>query len=273
LGGIVLKISLIIASFCRPTLLDLGLWSLSAQKISYDLEVIVCNDGIEDSTQEVCKKYKNKLNIRYIFTRPQQLQKPKSRVAGFALNIGVKQSTGDIIILSCAEIFHLNSTINQIVEPLIYNKKLLTSPSIIHFDDTGEGVDYLSKNLTLNLPMDLLIKLQENTECKNATKMPFFMGMYKEEYINIGGYDEDFIGYAGDDNDLIFRLLYNDKNKEGLKYYFTQSQIIHLYHGNRCDSKMHQENPDWVYNYNLFINKREKKIIIRNQNKEWGVLC
>lgn len=271
--GKVMKISLIIASYLRPHLLDLGLWSLSQQKINYDLEIIICNDGIEDATQSVCEKYKTELNIKYIFTGQRNVQEKKHRVAGFALNIGVKQSIGDIIILSCAEIFHLNSTINQIIDPLLINKKLLTTPAVMYFDDTGEGVNYLSKKLTLILPMELLIKLQQNTECKNATKMPFFMGMHKEEFINIGGYDEDFIGYAGDDNDLIFRLLYNDRKKQGLKYYFTQSQIIHLYHGERCDSKMHQENPDWLYNFNLFENKRERKIIIRNQNKEWGIIC
>ena len=267
-----MNVSLVMTAYCRPELLNLGLWSLSQQQISHDLEIIVCNDGIEDSTQDVCKKYSDKLNIKYIFTGRRNAKVMKFRIPGFALNIGVKQSKGDIIILSCAEIFHLNNSIDLLVAPLIYNKKLLTSSAAMFFDDTGEGVDYLSKNLTRTLPMELLIRLQQNGECTRAIEMPFFMGMYKEEYMNIGGYDEDFLGYAGDDNDLIFRLRYNGANKQGLKYYFTQSQIIHLYHGSRCDSKMHPENPAWAYNYNLFITKREQKIIIRNQNREWGKL-
>jgi predicted glycosyltransferase involved in capsule biosynthesis len=94
------------------------------------------------------------------------------------------------------------------------------------------------------------------------------MGMYKSEYMSIGGYDEDFTGYGADDNDLIFRLMYS-----GLKYYFTNSKIIHLYHGERCDSKMHPENSSWAYNYNLFTTRKKEKRIIRNQNKEWGIIC
>lgn len=263
-----MKTSLIIASYCRPELLDLGLWSLSQQKIDHDFEIIVCNDGENDATEAVCNKYNETMDIRYIFTGQRNIIEKKHRVAGFALNIGVKQCSGDIIILSCAEIFHLNDTINQIIDPLLYSKKLLTTPAVMYFDDEGSGVKYLSSNLTRKLPIELEIDLRKNSQYIYATQMPFLMGMYKKEYWNIGGYDEDFIGYAADDNDLLFRLLFT-----GLKYHYIQGQIIHLYHGVRCDSKVHPENPEWTYNYNLFKTRKEQKIIIRNQNREWGVIC
>ena len=63
-----MKVSIIMASFKRPKLLDLGLWSLAQQQIKYTLETVIINDGIEDETENICNKYKNILNTKYIFT-------------------------------------------------------------------------------------------------------------------------------------------------------------------------------------------------------------
>jgi GT2 family glycosyltransferase len=89
------------------------------------------------------------------------------------------------------------------------------------------------------------------------------MGMWKDEYISIGGYDEDFTGYAADDNDFTDRML-----KNGCSYYYVDAVSVHLYHGLTCDAQPHEENPAWVYNQKLY-NER-KNIIVRNQGREWG---
>lgn len=258
-------VSLIMSSFKRALLLDFGLWSIANQSINYDLEIIICNDGIHDNTESICKKYSKNLNIKYIFTGQRNINGLKSRIPGFALNIGVKQSQGEIIILSCPEIFHLNNSINLLITPLLNNNKLLSIPREIYFDDNGNTLNYLIKNKTINLPKNLLDEINKNPECKQAVQMPFFLGLYKEEFIKIGGYDEDFIGYAGDDNDLMNRL-----KKSGLTYHKTDSKIIHLYHGQRCDSQTHWDNLEWVYNYKLFLER--KNILIRNKDRKWGEL-
>jgi len=259
--------SLIIGSFMRPDLLKLGLWSITQQHIKRDLEIIVLNDGLEDDTEKICNVYKNILNLRYIFTGQRNTkEKMVHRDSGFAMNIGVKQAKGDIIILAGAEMYHLNNTINLIINPLIDNKKILSVPEIIYFDDTGNTVNYLSINPTINLPEDLLNEIKQSRENRRASLMPFFMGMYKKHFINIGGYDEDFVGSAGDDNDFVNRLLL-----KGLTYNTTNAEMIHLYHGKRCDSRQHWNNPKWVYNYNLSLVRKDK--IIRNENREWGKIC
>ena len=265
-----MKVSLILASFFKANLLNLGLWSLSKQKIHYDLEIIILNDGIEDNTEQVCNDYKDKLNIHYFFTGQRNAFNKiiTPRIPGFAQNIGVKQSSGDIIILSSPENFHLNNSVDLIINPLLENKELLTTPAIMYFDDCGKTLNYLFKNLTLNLPQKLLNKMQENPECHQAVKMPFFMGMWKEKFMEIGGYDEDLVGYACDDNDLISRLLCTTETRKGMKYYYTNSQIIHLFHGRRRDSSFHYQIPEWKYNYDLF--QARKGQVIRNQNREWG---
>jgi len=259
-----MKISLVMGSWKRPHLLDLGLWSLTQQKINHELEIIVCNDYLPDGTKEICDKYKE-LNIKYIFTGQRNLDGVKWRSAGYALNIGVKQATGDILMLTCPEIVHLNETINLIAEPLKNNKNIMSIGNAVFFDDTGNTIKHLQTIKSTVLPKELLAEIQQDTECKMAVQMPYLMGIVRQEYLDIRGYDEDFSGYAGEDSDFVDRL-----KTKGLTYFRTDAKIVHLYHGKRCDSKVHLDNPQWLKNWELYQSR--KGIIIRNEDREWGVL-
>jgi glycosyltransferase involved in cell wall biosynthesis len=257
-----MRVSIIIATFKRANLLDLGLWSLSRQNSDKDIEIVVVNDGIEDDTAKVCDSYRSIFNIKYIFSGQRNKDIIKSRIPGFALNIGVKQSSGDIIILTCPEIFHLSNSVDLIANELISNDNILATPNVIYFDDDGETTNKLLLDRTIKVDVK---KVNRNRECTQATQMPYFMGMYKKAFMDINGYDEDFIGYAGDDSDLIGRLRSN-----GLKHQKTFAEVIHLFHGATNDGRHHYNNPDWVYNYNLFMDRKGR--VVRNENREWGVL-
>ena len=262
-----MKVSIILPCFKRLTYLNYTLWSLSQQKISYNLETIVLNDYLSNSgAKEICNKYKNKLNIRYIFTGQRHENNDIiKRDQGFVLNIGVKQSTGDIIILAHNGLFHLNNTINLIVNPLIKNKKIMTIPKSIFFD-SKEIEEYLSKNLTVTIPKKFFSIPNSPFWGKKelSPKLPYWMGMYKEEFVKIGGHDEDFIGICGLDDDLVARLLLNK-----LKYYRCNTDIVHLYHPKYLSpTATRWVNPKWTYN--TFLRLGRKSQIVRNINKEWG---
>jgi len=262
-----MKVSLIIPCFKRPNLLRLGLWSIAQQDISYPFEVIVLNDGIEDDTKKVCEEYKDKLDIKYIFTGQRNLKTLKIRCPAFAYNIGIKQAKGDIIILSSPEIFHLNNNIDLIVKSIIQNPKLLSSPENVYIDTIGKAKDYLLKIQTSTLSKDIISSLESNTKrCRYARKIPCFMGIMKKELINIGAYDEDFTGYAGEDDDLIWRLRLN-----GLNFNFCNGgKIIHLYHDKCINKQDLNSNKDYLYNLKLLRERRGT--IKRNVGKDWGKL-
>lgn len=253
--------------FKRMDYLIYNLWSLAHQKISYNLETIILNDYLSDSkAKEICNKYKDKLNIKYIFTgQRNEKRKIIERDQGFVLNIGVKQSTGDIIILTGNGLFHLNDTIDLVVNPLIHVKKILSTEKYIFFDN-GKITKYLSKEITKKLPENLfsIPKSVYWGIIKSAYTLPFFMAMYKKEFVDIGGHDEDFTGLAGLDDDLINRLLLN-----GLKYHYCEAKIIHLYHPKSIlPTENRWENPRWVYNTFLRFTRKDK--IVRNEDREWG---
>ena len=67
------------------------------------------------------------------------------RTPGFAINIGVKQSQGDITLICCAEMFHINNTIKLITD--VYTStnsdKILAIPKAK--DDNGRFLQHLKE--------------------------------------------------------------------------------------------------------------------------------
>ena len=253
------KVSIIITTFQRVHLLRWGLYSLSQQTMPFEFETIVVNDGLQDETEEICNEFKEKLNLKYIFTGQRNLNGDSVwRVPGFAMNIGVKQSSGDILVMCCAEMLHVNHTIARLTKPILDNPKLLGIP-VGKDDRDGALLECITKNngtfdvATYNNCVDLY------------TKMPFLMALHRSQFIEIGGYDEDLVGIAYDDRDLIDRLLGN-----GCHYCPTDAATAHLYHP-RAKGYYKGEGPlEWDYNKNLFFSRIGK--IVRNEGKEWGKL-
>ena len=253
------KVSIVITTYQRVHLLRWGLYSLSLQTMPFEFETIVVNDGLQDETEEICNEFKEKLNLKYIFTGQRNLNGDSVwRVPGFAMNIGVKQSSGNILVMCCAEMFHVNHTIARLTKPILDNPKLLGIP-VGKDDRDGALLECITKNngtfdvATYNNCVDLY------------TKMPFLMALHRSQFIEIGGYDEDLVGIAYDDRDLIDRLLGN-----GCKYCPTDAATAHLYHPRAKGYYEGEGPPEWDYNKNLFFSRIGK--IVRNEGKEWGKL-
>jgi len=251
--------SIIIPSFKRAHLLKWGLHSLSQQKCSYSFEIIVLNDGIPDETEKICELYKNKLNIKYVFTGQRNLKHIFWRCPGYAINIGVKRAKGKYIILTCPEIFHMdNRAIQKVIKNLINQKKKLVK-TFGKDDRKGLFLEYIE-----NTKGEIIDKSKVNSLKGLQTHLPFFLGMNKKDYLTIGGYDEDFIGWAYDDTDFIARL-----RRYGCTYTKINSTIIHLYHPrHRIGLKSIMQL--YHHNKNLYEKKDKEGIIYSNVGKIWG---
>lgn len=251
-------ISIIIPSFKRSNLLKWNLISLAKQQIPFDHEVIVLNDGIKDETSTLCWQYRESLNLHYIFTGHRNDNGLIWRIPGYAINIGVKRSIGDVILLCCAEMFHINDSIKAIVD--VYTQpnsdKIISIPHAK--DDNGSFLRLIEKSNGSYTLDDYY-----NQPNLDNVKFPFFMAFKKKEFVDIGGYDEDFIGTDFDDSDFVRRLLQN-----GCDYKVSDAQVIHLWHARlpmSADRKVR-------YDYNKRLFDERAGIIIRNEEREWGVL-
>ena len=254
-----MKVSIIVPAFKRANLLKWGLLSLSRQTIPFDFETIVLNDGIPDETEELCSKYKDKLNIKYIFTGQRNMSGNFVwRIPGFAINIGVKQSEGDVIVLCCAEMFHVNDTISRITE--VFNSSDINKTIVIPLakDDNSRFLNRLIVYYG-EYSMDDY-NAQPNLD---NVRFPFFMAMKKKDYMDIGGYDEDFTGTDFDDADLVHRLVQN-----GCQYLETEARVVHLWHERLPMSPERRVR----YEYNMRLYKEREDVIVRNVGREWGVL-
>lgn len=250
-----MEVSMLITSFCRPHLLKWNLYSLAQQNIPFSFETIVLNDGVLDLTADVCEQFSDRLHLKYVFTGHRNTETLCYRVPGFALNIGAKIARGKILIISCAEMFHINNTIEHLVAPLLFEPTLLAT-SIGKDDQDGSFLRYLEQNQgRYNLHDYYGYPLLNTT-------LPFLMAISRKEFFSIGGYDEDFIGFAYDDNDLMDRLL-----TKGCRLCLTQAQTIHLYHERHDTGK--EQTPEYLLNARLYHERRGK--ILRNEGRDWGM--
>ena len=250
-----MKASIIITSFNRSELLMYDLDSLVRQNLK-DTEILVLNDGDpHDGTEGICEMYSDDLNIRYFATKRDHTQ---WRVPGFAINYGLQQSKGKFIFLSCAEMYHMGNTVENMIAVLEKQPKSMVIPK--GKDDDGKFLNKLKQHIAIQ---------EEDCNCLKPLiniHFPFFMGLCKEQIMKIGGYDEDFVGVGFDDNDIVYRL-----GRAGCKLISVNSIVIHLYHPRlKFNNKdIHQR---LKFNEALFHKKRAKKEIIRNKNRKWGEL-
>jgi len=241
-------VSLIITTFQRDHLLKFTLPTIMNQQIKHDFEVLIVNDGPHGDAERIATDY----NCKYIFTGHRNTKHIHWRTPGFAFNIGFKQSQGEVVILSCAEMYHIGDLVNHLVDGVLSNPITnLAIPS--GKDDNGDYLRHLrvagthSQEIYSTLP-------------PLNTKLPFLMAMSRANYEQIGGYDEDFIGQAFDDDDIVSRLL-----DYGCSHVNVYARCVHLYHTRKGPGRSRR-----LHEYNRKLYEARKGIIMRNVGREWG---
>lgn len=99
------------------------------------------------------------------------------------------------------------------------------------------------------------------------------VGMYKDEFVKIGGYNEDFVGYGYDDHDLMIRAM-NSGYK--LMWWAGVSPVDFTQRipTPRCDVGKHMPNPNWRetehYNKVTSLTNISAGHLVANIGKTWG---
>jgi len=261
------RATILISSYCRPDYLRWGLTSLLKHKDSWpcSCNVLVLNDGIQDTTEEVAKSF----DVDYLFTGQRNKNNLVWRCPGFAFNIGIQQSQSEIIVLSCAEMYHMNDTLSLVLPPVLKNNQKLGTPKV--YDDHGPLLQFLSQESDLTLKESLQsVKEAIKIRCLRSDPfianayMPYFLAVSRQRLLDIGGYDEDFIGKGADDNDLMDRLLLS-----GCEYVHTDGEVVHVNHGYPIVEDV-KKDPRYIHNVNLW--KKRAGVIQRNVGRSWGLL-
>jgi len=254
--------TILITTFQRNPQLIWNLKTLVRQKLE-DVNIVVLDDCFEPDVecQKVVEEYKSQLDISYIHTG-QQKKANYWRVPGFAFNVGAKSTESEFIFLCCAEIYHHNDTVAPMVDLLREHREKIMVIPIGKTDGNGSITGLLNRDGAISDETYHAIK------ARLLVNLPFFMGLPRADFLDIGGYDEDYTGVGVEDKDLVERLKWR-----GGRYIQAPSKILHLHHSRRRLQTAAQEGDvrtRTLYNRNIFASKRGQ--VVRNQDREWGVL-
>ena len=267
-----MRFSIVMTTYNRPKFLYFALKSLRRQQINnLDHEILVLDDGNDGGisygiTQQ--EDIKDKLNIRYIHTgcRTYNLW----RNMGFAANIGIQQATGEIVVLTNSDIYHLGNTVLPVIQNAKADANALSTLNKV-YDDTGMFIDALHQGIQTTKELEETIKRVKASNPLPGVypanpDMPFFLAVRREHLMKVGGYDEDFIGSASEDCDLLDRL-----QAIGCRYVYAPpgAEALHLYHGRR---NIEQLKADPGFDFNLRLRSERSQVIQRNQGRNWGEL-
>ena len=184
-------------------------------------------------------------------------------VPGFAFNIGAKRTDSKYLFLCCAEIYHQSDTLAPMLNLLReHEHKVMVIPNG-KTDANGTITGLLRRDGSI--PDETF----HGINARLLVNYPFFMGMAREDFFKIGGYDEDFTGVGVEDKDLVERLKWS-----GCRYVQAhEALIIHLHHSRAKRNRGAPAAPaDSRIQYNRNLFQAKKGQIVRNQDREWGIL-
>lgn len=209
------KLSVIIPYINCKEILYHSLSSYSKSKNINNCEFIIiddCNDE-KNKIHEIKKDFP-KLNIRLIEIEASDKDWNSNT---FCLNLGIKLSIYDIIVIANPESFPIGDVLTDIIDNIKENQYLVYGCYSVNEIITKK---ILATNV--NQKTDIISMLPLNTEVKllkegtnawyqhshhRSVKYPFFAAIYKKDIERIGGFNDIYaagIGYS--DNELVYKI-------------------------------------------------------------------
>jgi glycosyltransferase involved in cell wall biosynthesis len=146
------KISILIPTYNEEAHILETLRKVNKQKIKFDLEIIISDDGSTDQTKNLLNDNKNLFN-KLIINKNNQGK-------GAALKIGLENCSGEIIIIQDADLEYNPDEFNDLIDPFLKNKADIVYGSRFLGNKTKRVLYY--KNRIANFFLTLLVNLLTN---------------------------------------------------------------------------------------------------------------
>ncbi len=184
--------SIIIPVYNRPEETDELLQSMTRQTYTGDYEIVIVEDGSQRSSEDIVKKYRDGLRIKYL--------KKENEGPGPARNFGMKNASGDYFII-------LDS---DVILPPLYLQSVYDALEKNYTDAYG-GPDRAMESFgtflkSVNYSMTSVLTtggLRGHKKNKNFQLRSFNMGLSKKAFKQTGGFDRR---RTGEDIELTYRL-------------------------------------------------------------------
>ena len=227
-------------------------------------ELIISDDGSSEKITDFIGDLLPKMKFKVKHIYQQDLGFRKTR----ALNNGVREAEGDILVFCDQDLIFPETHIKNIKKNIKEKKFLMSRPISVTEKEKNSILENLEQDKKYIENMKLLPKIYFESARKTLKKdkikriLNFFKlnnrgirlvgmsyAMYKEDYIAVNGYDEEYMGWGFEDDDFGNRLYIH-----GIKgYEYTEEPIqLHLFHP-FDPTKKQSANEDYYY-------KRKKEI-------------
>jgi glycosyltransferase involved in cell wall biosynthesis len=265
------KVSIILPYYNRKELILNTLKSFEFFYSNYDnLEIIIVDD-FSSENERLDNVLNFNLNIKLIRLKTKNGINPC-----YPYNVGVRNSVGDIIILSSPETFHttnmfeltnnfenLNDSTYILMSVFCLTDLTLIKDLLVNFEDNIENFnlnkEFFEKNLgELGYSFNNKLGSWYLHSIHKPSGLNFLSAISRNTYFELSGFDERFrFGTGYDDDEFKERLLENN--------------LDFIYYDNICAIHVNHEivnNLPPTTNYNLFIQTKKNKYL---KNNSWGI--
>jgi len=191
-----LQFSIIVPVYNRPQEIDELLDSLTKQELKDDFEVLIVEDGSENSSEDIAKKYTAQLNLNYFYK--------ENSGAGASRNYGMKRASGNYFIILDSDVIVPSQYLSEVKKALQENyTDAFGGPDAAHSSFTS-----LQKAINYSMTSVLTtggIRGKKKSVGKFQPRS-FNLGLSKVAFEKTKGFSKM---KAGEDIDLTFRLWEN----------------------------------------------------------------
>ena len=197
-----MQVSVVLSTYNKARLLQRTLDSIFRQRVPFNYEVIVVDDGSQDDTPQICSQYE------IVYHRVER--EPSYRNPGPARNIGYKLAKGKIVIAQSDDVVHESLNTIEVLSQVPENEFWLASVRNAIFSESG-----------------ICTKLSHWYVGKRNPRPLFFLGsVHRKAIYRIGG-NHPALVEVGYDDDLFSLML----QKNGLSPIYRDDILgLHQHH-------------------------------------------
>ena len=256
-----IECSVIIPTYNRAHLLELTLQSLCEQDVEgLKYEIIICDDGSTDNTEEVYFKYRDRIPLSYIFQPDLGFRVAKAR------NKGIVAAKGRICIFLDSGVFVKSNFLTTHLRNHRGSKRNAVIGMVFGFNVTPYEIDELKRDIdrtnfdaSINgiskqypdLRRELYLECDYSINRLLAPWLAFWGGNISARRVDIvrcGAFDENLVSWGGEDIDLGYRLF-----KSGVNFLVDRDiQSVHYPHLNCVSENNVSAKENYMYLKNKF---------------------
>ena len=229
-----MKISVVVPCYNSSATISDCIKSL-IQNTPKQTEIVVVDDGSEDNSTELIETYIGRV----------KLIEAKHGGAAYARNVGIQNSSGDIIIFVDSDVIITEGSVSKLIEPLSDSDVVATQ---------GSYMNLLKDNIVSRYEQRQIEMRLGDREKPITSFATYFLAIRRECLVGSGGFDERFKTSSVEDTMLSYRV-----GGMGKILYVPSAKVYHRH-----------RSTVWSYMRKQFTHSKNRAMLYRKYPKKVG---